>query len=52
MVRQRKKERFKAVTANPFLAVMSKNMSFRAWKRLYCKYFIPNNYRNKLREKE
>ena len=27
----RKKERFKAVTVNPFLAVMYKNMSFRAW---------------------
>lgn len=40
MASTRKKERFKAVTVNPFLAVMYKNMSFKAWKKLFGKKII------------
>lgn len=36
--KDRKEQRIKAVTVNPFLAVMYKNMSFKAWRKIYCKF--------------
>lgn len=36
---ERKSERIKAVTVNPFLAVMYKNMSFKAWLNIYSKKY-------------
>ena len=35
--KSRKQERVKAVTVNPFLMVMYKNMSFKAWIKQYSK---------------
>ena len=37
ITKQRGIERIKAVTFNPFLAVMYKNMSFRSWNKLFSK---------------
>lgn len=37
LMSDRKNERIKAVTVNPFLAVMYKNMSFKAWIKIYSK---------------
>jgi hypothetical protein len=33
----RKKERMKAVSVNPFMAMMYKNMSFNVWREIYSK---------------
>jgi hypothetical protein len=38
--KDRKEQRIRAVTVNPFLAVMYKNMSFKAWRKVFCKYFL------------
>ena len=35
MAKSRRTERVKAVTVNPFLAVMYKNMSFKTWLKQY-----------------
>ena len=35
ILKERKNQRIKAVTVNPFLAVMYKNMSFKAWAKIY-----------------
>ena len=42
MFSERKSERIKAVTVNPFLAVMYKNMSFKAWFNIYSKLYFLN----------
>jgi len=34
-MKSRKNERVKAVTVNPFLSVMYKNMSFKAWAKIF-----------------
>lgn len=38
--KSRKDERVKAVSVNPFLSVMYKNMSFKAWLNIYSKLNI------------
>ena len=34
---ERHDQKVKAVTVNPFLTIMYKNMSFKAWLKIYCK---------------
>jgi len=39
-MKSRKNERVKAVTVNPFLSVMYKNMSFKAWAKIFSNYLF------------